>query len=408
MTRRTSSSLRSRVRDSVAYRPGISLLETSIAIFVVAVGLLGVFALVPVAMYQVNEANKANRAWDTGMAAFREIQTRGFLNRANWSDPWAAAGLVEPQPPYNPYPPAGAPGIPPDARVGTSTFVMDPLFLSGVASTPPPGPPLTAAMMINRGPYEFPYQSAEDVSVPATFRMARLTVQQAGGAMPQMIAERIFRGEDDLSYVIPDDPDVRISPAPTTIGQPGFVGDYSWMFMVTPIETEYWMAPALKRRFEVDVVVFYKRPIPTRGNLASQTGLAIPGERTVFADTIPGSGDVTLRYTPGTSAGEYLDVKPNGWILLYGGLNPPQYPGVQNPPPAPPQQQIHQWCRIVAVDDEEESATGQRRVHVAGFDIPSPARLTDMDGDSTNGTTMLAGLFEGVVGVFRKTIEVDR
>src|SRR5688500_2699703 len=64
---------------------GISLLEVLFAIFVLAVGLLGLAAMVPVGKFQVSEANHADRSVAIGLAAHREIKVRDYLDAEGWT-----------------------------------------------------------------------------------------------------------------------------------------------------------------------------------------------------------------------------------------------------------------------------------------------------------------------------------
>ncbi len=74
-------------------RRGLTLLEVLIAIFVLLFGLLGVLALIPVAMYRMNQALTADRATAVAQAAMEEIKVRGMLDPAMWvrrnSGSWA-------------------------------------------------------------------------------------------------------------------------------------------------------------------------------------------------------------------------------------------------------------------------------------------------------------------------------
>ena len=65
-------------------RRGISLLEVLISMFVLAVGLMGVAALIPAGQHEIVEAAKLDNAAMLGRAAFRDMQVRGYLNPNGW------------------------------------------------------------------------------------------------------------------------------------------------------------------------------------------------------------------------------------------------------------------------------------------------------------------------------------
>src|SRR5262245_39035064 len=92
---------------SGARRRGITLLECLIAIFVVAVGLLGILSLLPVAHRDMNETMRADTAAALGRRAWQEIQAGGLLDCSKWINnfqPWtdnqdasAVSGFIDSQ-----------------------------------------------------------------------------------------------------------------------------------------------------------------------------------------------------------------------------------------------------------------------------------------------------------------------
>src|SRR5690348_13625331 len=75
-----------RMAQNCSSRRGISLMEVLISMFVLAIGLLGVAALIPAGKHEIVEATKLETAAMVGRNAFREIQTRGYLNPTTWRD----------------------------------------------------------------------------------------------------------------------------------------------------------------------------------------------------------------------------------------------------------------------------------------------------------------------------------
>ena len=66
-------------------RRGISLLEVLAAIGVLSVGLLGLAALLPIGIFTIGEATKADRAGQCGRAALRDIVVRRMLDSSYWT-----------------------------------------------------------------------------------------------------------------------------------------------------------------------------------------------------------------------------------------------------------------------------------------------------------------------------------
>ncbi|MEE3220836.1 MAG: prepilin-type N-terminal cleavage/methylation domain-containing protein, partial [Planctomycetota bacterium] len=69
---------------AVTVARGITLMEVLIAIFVLAVGLMGVAALLPVGKSQVQKGTVQQRAATLATKAFESLKTRGILKPSNW------------------------------------------------------------------------------------------------------------------------------------------------------------------------------------------------------------------------------------------------------------------------------------------------------------------------------------
>ncbi len=80
-------------------RPGISLMEVLISIAVVAIGLLGVASLIPVAAYQAQEGARNDRMSNVGRRSFRELRVRGYTNPGTLAAPnWIIPAYTLPMP----------------------------------------------------------------------------------------------------------------------------------------------------------------------------------------------------------------------------------------------------------------------------------------------------------------------
>lgn len=135
-------------------RRGITLLEVLFAIFVVAVGLLGLASMIPVGKSQITNANNFDAASTIGRSAMSEIETRDLYH----FDDWAAvqtngtcpgvhhvhqfpSGEISDRFLFDPdgsvlY---GAPGtVPPGfTALPMTPFVIDPLFIAKNWNTAP-------------------------------------------------------------------------------------------------------------------------------------------------------------------------------------------------------------------------------------------------------------------------------
>jgi len=329
-------------------RRGVTLLEVLVSMFVLAVGLLGLASLLPVASFYASEAQKYDRAATLGQAAYHDMQLRGYLQPKAWLDTtgnYAVNVLSPPGVPSTSYLFSNAttlPFLPP--------VVIDPLaigFAAANGQTPPP---------------QFPAFPAPGAGLPGAPTINRLTLDANRAWRPEdvtqplaavhipmayALAQRLFASNDDLVFQSPANADYRpistnappngsqlpdyqliytqtgTGPAPTfnptytlaftntnnnvpaslpsNLGTPtpDFTGDYSWLLTVAPdIDDVFQNDVANMDRFRVSVVIFYKRDL----NL-DQTGLTLdvkkpPPERMVFADLLDASAQANAVPAP--------------------------------------------------------------------------------------------------------------
>jgi len=67
-------------------RRGLTLLEVLISVFIMAIGLMSLAALIPLGQTQVQDGVRADVGSSVGRAAFRDLQVRGFLDASMWQD----------------------------------------------------------------------------------------------------------------------------------------------------------------------------------------------------------------------------------------------------------------------------------------------------------------------------------
>lgn len=290
------------------------------------------------------------------------------------------------------------------------------------------------------------------------------------GFMPFRMAERMFVASDDLIFDIPSTADRRTF-APNGIS-PDFSGDYSWLAVASYASQPWHPGPdmgwgaagiddnqdlivdelaeagwpgsddlviwktAAGNQWTVSVVVCYKRNLQLSPPTVAGSPRPTPPERMVYvaftsaplpmsanpqqallqAANAGLSGGDAILYLPTTSSTasfatkDWLDVKPNQWIMVSAWpnmvLQPQNYPYTINTL----QGSIPQvkWYRIVATDDapyfDQTVNTWARHVTLAGSDW-NAYKYYNALGISTGYQTAYATIVDGAVAVFETTLE---
>ncbi len=185
-------------------RRGVSLMEVLISIFVTAIGLLGLAALIPVGTYAIFHTTVADRSGACGRAGLREVKIQRMLDPALW---------------------VGNPGNGP--------FAIDPLGI-------------VLKMPNSLG------------SIPRISLKDPLT----GNAMSQDVADQTFTFHDDLAVEFPEDeqrPYLLLPDLDSDYPQPLADEHYTWFLTVTPSPMEALEHAENKRVFTVSVVVCFQR-----------------------------------------------------------------------------------------------------------------------------------------------------
>ncbi len=200
-------------------RSGISLMEVLISIFVIAIGLLGIAALIPVANYALRETSKSDRTAACGQAAMRDVRVRAL------ADPtiWELANVT----PLN----------------NAATYVIDPLGETGTS-------------------------------------FGQVPVVAYKNTMATAVRERIFYWNDDLLFDMLEGSDNRprgfdLDGNGTPDG-PIPERSYSWFLTVTPSRMVEG-AGGQRRQFTVSVVVCYQRDLKTPTGFTSLDNVLLTG-----------------------------------------------------------------------------------------------------------------------------------
>jgi prepilin-type N-terminal cleavage/methylation domain-containing protein len=346
-------------------RRGVSLLEVLISILIVSIGLLAALTVFPVASAIAKKGEVADNVAVMGRSAIHDFDTRGMRQPARWMAWNQAAGA------YQNY-----------APTFNESFCIDPRGMAANSATP---------LAIEAFPY-----SATAVQP----RMRRLTLASgAGGPMSLPLANSIFQLDDDLTVVRPADSSL---PAFGTVtdGVRTSNGHFSWMATVVPqLELHNGPAtpiPTLQQDYILSVVIFHDRP----GDMLAGDPIH---ERVVtcdFADaggTGFAGGEVYLTWAaPQTPANDtfaedvQLHLRAGEWVMLARGVqhaSGPVFP-------------TFRWYKVADCDREPE-------YHAAESHYALAASLAGPDWDTSPGET-IAVLMEGVVGVYEKTIRLDR
>jgi len=440
-----------------AERRGISLTEVLIAMGILTVGLLGVAAIFPVAGFYMQKGEVADRGSAIAQAAFNELLTRGMLNPESWivmvptttnqpnnlftadykadgtqysgsfSRPFAESLREAQAKQYSP--------IEISQNFG-SAFVIDPLGVNAFANVQGLGNTRlnVAAMPFPSGSYLWfrpgsppsigyawsPWSGSFNSPIRrVTFRDTR-----TGWQLNNEMTDRLFRTTDDLSLELPTGQD-KPSQQPITLGdldRDGKAdeplarqsrGDYSWLATVVPTTLHGLLALAngpAGNTYEVSVVVFHKRRLPTPPGSGGETVITAAGNermaRARIVSTGLSGGEIMLeRHSNDEVADQpespFQNLKTGQWIMLCG----PHPMSTDRRP-----QFVARWYKVLSIEKETNGIitdpVNQRLVTVRGPQWPwqPAANLTDANHLSN---TLCVGIFPGAVAVHAKTVQLE-
>ena len=332
-------------------------MEVLIGTFVLSVGMLGLAALIPIGRFAIVETGKSDRAGACGRAGLREVKVQRMLDPETWYD-------VDLNPIVGQV----------DGTQFAESFAIDPMQIARASSD------------VSRFPY--------DTTGPSMTRITLKSMLDISGSQPVLslpLARRSFVWRDELLFEMPDDETSRprrlvrdgsgvVRPYPKIFGNeddflpaeqlvPQTDENYSWMVTVTPAIVENPFPGEEKQLYSVSVVVFWKRDYTLDST-----------ERVVKAEMFGGGyggGDVRLFVADPKDAAK-LRVKENQWLMLCGQAN-----GTNN--------NVFQWYRVISAAE-----------------LDGNERFVTLAGPDWNIDTTQAVLFDGVIGVYTTTVELDR
>jgi hypothetical protein len=347
---------------------GISLVEVLISVGVLTMGLLGVAALMPLAVHQAQRGVLEDRKAAAGRRAFREFKIRGMTNADSWiGDVFAVVN--------------GGP------MLRRMPYCLDPL---GVAATGSELFPEVRATASGAAPTmaRITLSSAPRMGSLA-FARERLQTSQRGRnvtvPMPLQQAIDVFTVQDDLVFEVPEQE--VLPPQQTWLPRdPKFTtlkryaeGRFTWLATIVPEFVTGITSVATQPNFQNDlyrlsIVITYQR-VPDvdvrREQVASVTFLGADATRLVAY----GGGDVELASANGTDP---ISTRAGDWIMLSQAVANGQFD--------------FRWYRVVAADENIDQP--KRQMTLQGPDWPVRGRVW-------------ATLVPGAVAVYEKTIRLE-
>ena len=427
-------------------RSGISLLEVLISIFVLAIGLLSVATLIPAGQLQVLKGVIEDRKVAVSQGAFAESRARGVFRPVSSQTQVSMWMRSYDNPPLSNVLGAG------------QALLIDPMGIAG-ATTAAQREALDnfpyALETSPEYPYDYDYQFVGGISDRWFFNpqppgprqdelplfgpvMKRVTLRanqsSSAGRMTRLLAAEQFANRDDISFIVPDDPDRSPNqaddPGTTVIEgwQPlsGFSRSpatgpamrrtadphYSWMHTVVPLGDG---------DFLVSTITFRDRDftVNTLSTIADPSERL--NERLVQFRWIGGwnsfaGGEARLTSFATTPAGVAVDlnVKRGDWIMVRG------FDGLADP--LRPITPMYRWYQIQSIgeidninipngptqdpDAVNDTAANDRWVSLAGPDsrwrpvpkYPTPASPMQQ---------MTATLMPNIISVTERVIRID-
>jgi len=377
-------------------RSGLSLFEILAAMFILMVGLLGVLAVLPFGMYQMNRVNKADFGGNCGRAAIQEIQVRNWAGDFEESlhDPYRTSRQV-----YNPQADTLQTGVIFNTSNQTlrcdRPIIIDPLLV------------FTNNMSNDDGLKYFGFLPSYTNGLPRLVSLFQGMLDSTSGnlidhtnwqlwnqAAISSLKNQVFDAfywKDDRNFAAPASPGVQV-PRPV-----GFVGsdrkiqsheNYSWLYMLTPqvrgTRSGAYVPESDITGYDVDVVVFFNRNLDLATLSETERTLGATREGTGYR------GGSFILYAPKDSPAT-LNLTDTRWLLLScpTGDTPANYT------------LFAKWYRIVSFGEIEPHPSDAdlviRRVMLLGPDVPNSSAPAGVQGYAVT-------LVQGAIHVYSTVI----
>jgi hypothetical protein len=355
-------------------------MEVLISMFVLAVGLLGVAALIPAGRHEIVEATKLETSAMVGRNAFRDLQIRGYLNPKGW---WSTAENDFVYKPANTQPFRGR--LSDNSNFGDLDYIayaIDPLGLTAADSFGPYFPYVVGGTPLGPTPL---------IATPMLRIMPSVPTSNARECF-----DNIFRSSVDLTTK-PNTSNKDLPPVQEFFRDPpgtGTVllrrmsdGNYSWLATVVSDPTK----PPQSGEVNVSVAVFYKRAI----TMAPTTPPEALGEYVCKLSAFPvlpmtSGGEAILNELPNNPiTNKPVAVKPGQWIMLSGRR-------VLSTTPTLKAVYQYRWYRVLSAAQPVTSGTvTSQRVTLSGTDWILPHTSTQ------------AWIFDNIVSVYEKSLPLE-
>jgi len=350
-------------------RPGISLLEVMFSMGVISVGLLGVTAILPLALNQIGQGRVLDNASRVGQNATTLVRVHEMLNPVKWRFGETVTNVKGSYPPdftnTTVFPQAPNEG-----------FCIDPLFVD--ANTNYAVAPYKAQF--------FPYYDRTATTFPRMHRIS-LAAGNPSGMMRWAEAERIFMLQDELVFDVPDEKNV---PPIQNFGSSNasrmYDGSTSWLATLSP---NLDASNQLHDSYVLSVVVFNKRNLtmPIDGDterLLSVDWRIDPSASTPQYYSGLGGGDMVLQSS--TIEG-LVGITAGKWVMLMGNVTAPSSVMPR-----------FRWYRVVATSNEPVYNSTTMAFHL-NVTLQGP----DWDSRSQTGATFMPG----VVAVYERSVRLE-
>ena len=374
---------------------GISLMEVLISMFILAVGLLGVAALIPAGRHEIVEATKLETSAMVGRNAVRDMQVRGYLNPANWRDAVSGTGTF-----------GYRESLAPKCFTYTNPASVDPVDYSEQLAVVVDPMGLTAPTSFTTA---FPY-GYTSTTPPALRRI--IPFQPSSAAAAFACFDTVFRSSVDLNTkgnankdLPPTQEFFRDPPGPTgTAMRRQSLGNYSWLATITSEPSR----PAVSGQVNVAVAVFFKRDLSAAGageRTATVHAFALeppatlgdpaPGNAAIRKTRMPSGGEIEITNLSLGTDGKPKGMKPGQWLMLAGYEMLTPIP----PPVLPPVQKNHfGWYRVLAASKPGENARGY---------VTQRLTLSGQDWKVNAGNTSV-WMFDNIVSVYEKSLPLEQ
>ena len=379
-------------------RRGVSLMEVLVSIGVVAIGLMGVATLIPLAFQQAEAGAQNERKVSLSKRAYREFHILGMANPDRWIDARVVPFTNTFAPPKDIFR-----QIDPSTTVRNS-FCIDPRWCANNAFDPVGnflnGATLTHTFTFPKVPMSGGGLGLADVREKGGGPTNRSPVMRRvslapGPGIPGMMsfaqAEELFNGLDDLTFELPAQ--ATLPPVQTALtGSLGPMkryaeGGFSWMATVVP-------EPDLSDMYKLSIVVFHQRQLD-----AEEIDLVVVSPDMGDIDPVRagagvsfGGGDVVVD-TSGFPSGE-VPIKPGEYVMLarHIAVDAGKY------------RQQFQWYRVVGMENVPERELASLTLEGADWDF----RGKHPNVDQWDFERTFVVYVPDVKSVYEKSIRLER